>query len=80
MADEHIDPVTGRPLHEFVVDPLAVPPTALPTEGEPYDEPGTVPVHQTDRGTPRLMITIDKKMDRETAAREAARLIKNAGS
>ena len=72
------DPATGRPLHEFVVDPLAVPPTALPTEGEPYGEPGTVPVHETDRGKPRLVVAIDKKMDHRMAAKEVVRLIRRA--
>ncbi len=35
MTDSDVvrDPVSGRPLHEFVVDPLAAP-TVLPTEGD----------------------------------------------
>jgi hypothetical protein len=79
MAD-HIDPVTGRPLHEFVVDPLAVPPTAIPTEGEPNDEPGSIAMHDTKRGRPRLVAVIDPELDPREAAKELVRLIRNAGS
>lgn len=77
---DRTDPVTGKPLHEFLVDPLAVPPTALPTEGDPIDEPGTVPIHQTDRTKPSLVVVVDKKLDPELAAKEVVRLVRSAGS
>jgi hypothetical protein len=72
------DPVTGRPLHEFVVDPLAAP-TGLPTEGTPTDEPG---VQQAPHGKPRrspvLVVTIDPRLDTKTAAKQLAEVIRDA--
>lgn len=53
------DPVSGRPLHEFVVDPLGAP-TTISTEGDPIDESG---VQQAPHGEPRkkpvMVVTLD---------------------
>lgn len=72
------DPVTGRPLHEFVVDPLAAP-TVLPTEGTPIDEPG---VQQAPHGAPRkdpvLVFTVSRDLDIDQTVEVITEVIKNA--
>lgn len=72
------DPVTGVPLHEFVVETLAAP-TGLPTEGEPIDEPGVQQApHGAARRDPVLVVTIDRDLDIDDAVDQLAEVIKNA--
>ena len=69
MTDKDVvrDPVTGRPLHEFVVDPLGAP-TVLPVEGEPLDEPGTQQgPHGKPRRKPIMVFTVDRDVPDEDA-------------
>lgn len=54
-----VDPVSGIPLHEFVVDPLGAP-TVTPTEGDPIDEPGTQQgPHGKPRKPPAMVVTLE---------------------
>ncbi len=72
------DPVTGRPLHEFVVDPLAAP-TVLPTEGSPLDEPGVQQApHGKSRKDPVLVVTISRDLDIDQAVEALTEVILNA--
>lgn len=73
------DPVSGRPLHEFVVDPNRGP-TVLPTEGDPLQEPGVPPAphgKQPRRG-PLLVFTVGADADLKQAAKDTARRVIDA--
>lgn len=72
------DPVSGRPLHEFVVDPLAAP-TGLPTEGAPTDEPGVQQApHGDTRKDPVLVFTVSRDLDIDQAVEAMTEVIKDA--
>lgn len=80
MPEPVKDPVSGRNLHEFVVDPLRAP-TILPTEGDPLQEPGSQQeANAKPRREPILVFTVGDTVDLKQAAKQIARRVIDAQS